>query len=640
MMKPFYEIIDKLAKNQIKEWLYLERQEIDDDKACKLAEALTLNSSITKLILSENNIGSRGAQAIAMSLKVNKTLTLLKLEDNNLGPEGGMYIADALQSNTTLTNIGLSNINLGPEGGKYFAEALKTNKSLTGINLCLNRLGNEGGIAIAEALKSNKTLTVIFLSGNGFSSESEMHIANALKINKSLTRIDLGYNKLDAKSCKYIAEALLINKTLTYIDLECSTPEGVHHIMNAMKVNRTVTRISFTLHNLGSSLHSTLKHIAKVLEVNKTLTYIWFDNEDSDPDGVYRVRTLLKRNENIKFIENEIIQLMPDTPLINIEEGNGKEAAEEFDVQKYYQSILSQCENLQKQYVCPKEIIDELYARALLAFCSWDLNALSPEERIKELYKLIKLNKNLDIYEKSLSLLARIFETLGMIELHEKNNKLADDHFLSAYVFGLQYKHMRGLQYNQSCELDRLKDKETEQLTANVLALWIDKEVGYKEEQDRQNLEEELANTHKDKFKQLRESYISKCKELGFAPFSHLADILEKEKALEVRALKDRTRHFLSLDEDLQESRLGKGTSLNLGIENKYSSEQNTLSQYECYKNSLPKLTSPTDESSRVDATRALEFEAEAELAERIWQHTEKNARCEPRYYWESCCIL
>ncbi|KJE92764.1 TKL/IRAK protein kinase [Capsaspora owczarzaki ATCC 30864] len=112
--------------------------EIDDFAARAIAEALKLNTTLTTLVLSENQIGDAGAQSIAEALKVNTTLTELRLEFNQIGDAGAQAIAEALKVNTKL-------------GTLYLRQ---------------NQIGEVGALAIAEALRVNKTLALLYLESN------------------------------------------------------------------------------------------------------------------------------------------------------------------------------------------------------------------------------------------------------------------------------------------------------------------------------------------------------------------------------------------------------------------------------------------------------------------------------------------
>lgn len=67
---------------------------------------------------------------------------------------------DALKSNKTLTKLDISNNNLGDEGGISFGNALKWNSSILFLDLSTNKIGDAGGSEFATMLAQNKTIQV------------------------------------------------------------------------------------------------------------------------------------------------------------------------------------------------------------------------------------------------------------------------------------------------------------------------------------------------------------------------------------------------------------------------------------------------------------------------------------------------
>ena len=55
--------------------------------------------------LSLNNIGDQGASAIGEALKFNGALTMLSVSGNKIGAQGATAIADALKVNGALTKL-------------------------------------------------------------------------------------------------------------------------------------------------------------------------------------------------------------------------------------------------------------------------------------------------------------------------------------------------------------------------------------------------------------------------------------------------------------------------------------------------------------------------------------------------------
>jgi Ran GTPase-activating protein (RanGAP) involved in mRNA processing and transport len=66
----------------------LQYSSIDDDGAIAVADALKMNTSVTKINLSWNKFSDEGATALAGALRVNTTVTKIDLTHNEIGVEG------------------------------------------------------------------------------------------------------------------------------------------------------------------------------------------------------------------------------------------------------------------------------------------------------------------------------------------------------------------------------------------------------------------------------------------------------------------------------------------------------------------------------------------------------------------------
>ena len=144
------------------------------------------------MTLASNNIGDEGAKAIADALKSNTSLTTIDLRGNNIGDEGAKAIAEALKGNTSLTSINLSNNNIGDEGAKAIADALKFNTSLTTIDLDNNNLGDEGKKAVAEInnyIERNKAIDNCLKPLKDFAKNPDITLIDASIISDSLKKL-------------------------------------------------------------------------------------------------------------------------------------------------------------------------------------------------------------------------------------------------------------------------------------------------------------------------------------------------------------------------------------------------------------------------------------------------------------------
>ena len=92
-----------------------------------------------------NNIGDQGAIAIAEALKFNAVMETLYLGSNKIGDLGATAIAGALQVNAVLKTLYLTDNKIGDAGAAAIADALRVNGVLTALNQALNLHGNKLG---------------------------------------------------------------------------------------------------------------------------------------------------------------------------------------------------------------------------------------------------------------------------------------------------------------------------------------------------------------------------------------------------------------------------------------------------------------------------------------------------------------
>eukprot|EP01129_Flabellula_baltica_P016363 TRINITY_DN8681_c0_g1_i1.p1 TRINITY_DN8681_c0_g1~~TRINITY_DN8681_c0_g1_i1.p1 ORF type:complete len:200 (-),score=55.54 TRINITY_DN8681_c0_g1_i1:67-666(-) len=100
-------------------------------------------------------------------------------------------IAAALSNNTHLTSLNLSDLNIRDQQIPAIADALRVNTTLTQLDLSKNKFGNDGLIALAHALRENKTLLDINLIGQAktFGEGALVEIAEMFDDNITLTNI-------------------------------------------------------------------------------------------------------------------------------------------------------------------------------------------------------------------------------------------------------------------------------------------------------------------------------------------------------------------------------------------------------------------------------------------------------------------
>ena len=241
------------------------------DCAPILAQAMAANSTVTKLNLSENEIGDSGAAALAKAVEVNSTLAELYLLSNKIGDSGAAALAKAVEINSTLAVLSLSSNGIGESGAAALAKAVEINSTLTLLYLHRNVIGDSGAAVLAKAVEINSTLTKLYLSGNGIGDSGAAALAKAVEINSTLTKLDLSGNGIGESGAAALAKAVEINSTLTELYLLSNKigDSGAAALAKAVEINSTLTVLSLSWNGMGESGAAAL---AKAVEINSTLT--------------------------------------------------------------------------------------------------------------------------------------------------------------------------------------------------------------------------------------------------------------------------------------------------------------------------------------------------------------------------------
>ena len=131
-----------------------------------------------------NSLRAEGMIAIAEALKVNSTVTRIDVSDNEIGryggkstPEGPAALAEALKVNTTVQWVIVKDNRIGDEGKQALGQALLANHrssiaafdcdewtiglSTTSLDVSCKRLTSCDGIVLAGVLKSNTSVTTV-----------------------------------------------------------------------------------------------------------------------------------------------------------------------------------------------------------------------------------------------------------------------------------------------------------------------------------------------------------------------------------------------------------------------------------------------------------------------------------------------
>ena len=224
----------------------------------ELAKNLNSVPNLTKLNLSDTNMGEDEASALARALKDVPELSVLDMADNAQG-HGIIELAKNLNSVPNLTQLNLSDTNMGKDEASALARALKNVPELSDLNMTFNALGH-GIIELAKNLNSVPNLTQLDLSDTNMGEDEASALARALKDVPELSDLNLGWNPL-GRGVRDLVQHLSSVPKLKYLSLNGvqMTKTEIEELCTAVK-GRDITftdyhvRVFLLFHSVVSNL--------------------------------------------------------------------------------------------------------------------------------------------------------------------------------------------------------------------------------------------------------------------------------------------------------------------------------------------------------------------------------------------------
>ena len=282
--------------------LNLSGNEIDASGAKFLSEALFHNTALTHLNLDDNLVGALGAAYLSLTLPVNHTtLTYLNL-DGNLVKAGAISLSQALSHNTTaLTDLNLAHNEIDDSGAESLSMALSVNTTLTHLNLSGNKIGAPGATCLSRALLANTTLTDLNLSNNEIDTSGATSLFQVLSRNTTLTHLNLSGNNIGVSAAPPSSVFYSRYVRLTHLNLSHNSIDdgGALHLSRALSNNTTLTHLNLS-HN--SIVDGGALHLYRALSDNTTLTHLNLSHNSIDDGGARHLYWALSNNTTLTHL--------------------------------------------------------------------------------------------------------------------------------------------------------------------------------------------------------------------------------------------------------------------------------------------------------------------------------------------------
>ena len=298
--------------------------------AVKVAKALQRITTLKILSLSNNNIPREACEELALGIKSNEQLKKLWLNDNNLH-SSAIVILNSLATITTLTMLNLNNNQITQEAGEALASVIMHNTRLDELHLRTNSLGI-GTVKVAKALQHITTLKVLNLSNNDIPQEACEELALGIKSNNQLEKLWLHDNNLHSFA-NVILNTLTTITTLTVLGLNNNqiSQEASETVASVILHNTRLEELHLHTNSLGIG---TVK-VAKALQHITTLKILDLRNNNIPQEACEELALAIESNKfltklslslnNLQFSANVILKsLATITTLIMLDLNNNQ----------------------------------------------------------------------------------------------------------------------------------------------------------------------------------------------------------------------------------------------------------------------------------------------------------------------------
>ena len=191
--------------------LYLRDCGLTGDSIVKFMDGIKQSKYLQILDISHNNLGLTGCEALGEALSVNSKLRQLILSECDTGPIGMTSIVKGISLNVSLETLFLNDNNIQDDGAIAIANMIKLTTRVKHLDLQENNIGIRGITEISNAMKINRTVTFLGLQWNELTNDSILPLCEMVAINPILRSIHILGTQIDENGIKMILENSILS---------------------------------------------------------------------------------------------------------------------------------------------------------------------------------------------------------------------------------------------------------------------------------------------------------------------------------------------------------------------------------------------------------------------------------------------
>jgi Ran GTPase-activating protein (RanGAP) involved in mRNA processing and transport len=258
----------------------LRGNQLGPEGAAAFAQAFEQLSILSKIDLSENNLGPMGLYALSKPLtKFPHQLKVLLLGRNNIGLQGVTSLQKILTNQKNLLTLCISNNDLGPSGTGQLVEPLKTLHSLQQLMLIDDFYEKPENRSLVQQLCLFKDQKIGDLAANPTSQLLALALADLVRNLPQLTQLDLSGHLLIDEDMEELSKSLLKCHYLKFLSLRgcLLRAKGIYFLSTSFSAMPQLQNLY--LNNNSLKLDGALNLIPQLRLLPNLQVLILIDNE-------------------------------------------------------------------------------------------------------------------------------------------------------------------------------------------------------------------------------------------------------------------------------------------------------------------------------------------------------------------------
>jgi len=275
LLKVDLDSVENLSK---KKAFCLEAKNITDEDGAVLLWACALHghNELSDIAFPRNELGPRFSATLADYLRVNTSIVKIDLHDNHITDACVPSFVQMLSINSSLSNLRLSNNQITREGASTLFNGIKTNYGLQYICMEAAPGTMNPGLAI-RPLKGILPADQIDLASRHFGVLSTLLVCKIISHYKpQLTELAIDRNPLLEAGAMELCDMLKHNDDIRVLDVRfCALgPAGMSAICEGLRVNTSIERVLALSNNLGADGCTALEQLLTRKVDHSQLKYI------------------------------------------------------------------------------------------------------------------------------------------------------------------------------------------------------------------------------------------------------------------------------------------------------------------------------------------------------------------------------